>query len=75
MDSFSDIIEAYGAKTLSDLLGVPDTHVRTMKFRNSIPVEHWPAIIAAPPAGQTITFDNLMRLRATRFASDAESAA
>jgi hypothetical protein len=66
MDTFSDIIDAFGIKRLAELLGTSESHVRTMKARDSIPPEYWPAIIANPPEGSVLTFDGLMELRTAK---------
>lgn len=66
MTTFSDIIDSYGAKALADLLGVSESHVRTMKARDSIPPEYWPAILAKPPVGLDLTLDVLVGLRTAK---------
>jgi len=73
MNTFSDIIDAYGVRKLADLLGIADSHVRTMKARDSIPVEHWAAIISSPPDDlrDVLTFDKLLSLRASKKTGSA----
>ena len=48
-------------------IGVPYQHAATMKQRNSIAVEFWPAVIrAAGRRGIEITNDSLLKMRQTR---------
>jgi hypothetical protein len=45
---FAAIIDAFGgAVPFSKALGIPDTHARTMKARDSIPSERWNSVVAA----------------------------
>jgi hypothetical protein len=49
MESFREIIDAFGVARLSVLLGIAQSHVRTMKVRNVIPPQYWRKIIEAWP--------------------------
>lgn len=40
-------IDTYGEGAFAKTIGKPASHVRTMKARNSIPLEYWPKIVAA----------------------------
>jgi hypothetical protein len=41
MLTFRDIIEEFGIKRLAEAFGVAESHVRTMKARDSIPPLYW----------------------------------
>lgn len=48
MQTFASIIDAFGGPVpFSQAVGVPDSHARTMKARDSIPIEYWQATIDA----------------------------
>lgn len=48
MDTFSDVIDAFGGPAaFGEAIGVPDSHARTMKARDSIPAAHWQRVVAA----------------------------
>lgn len=63
MNSFSDVIDALGVATASEILGIPENHVRTLKARNSIPAGYFKRLVDSP-AGQNVglSFDLLFRL-------------
>lgn len=66
MNTFSQLIdECGGAPIVSGALGIPDSHVRTMKARNSIPVEYWERVIdlAAAQGVEGVTFKRLLAMR------------
>lgn len=71
MDSFSSIIDAFGVKAMSELLGVKESHVRVMKARGSIPAEYWGQVVeAAPQFGLAgLDFGTLRRFRSAKFAA------
>jgi hypothetical protein len=48
MNSFREIIDAFGVARLATLLGVGQSHVRVMKVRNVIPPTYWRKILDAP---------------------------
>lgn len=68
--TFSDIIEKIGNAPLAELLAVEESHVRTMKARDSIPPEYWGLVIeeAERRAIAGVTFEALLHLRKERFA-------
>lgn len=41
MSTFRDIIEEFGIKRLAEVFSVAESHVRTMKARDSIPAAYW----------------------------------
>jgi len=48
MDTFSAVIDAFGGPAaFGEAIGVPDSHARTMKARDSIPAAHWQRVVAA----------------------------
>jgi hypothetical protein len=48
MRSFSDVIDAIGGPpSFAEAVGIPDSHARTMKARDSIPPGYWPKTVAA----------------------------
>ena len=69
MRCFSDVIEAFGVAPMAELLGVPDSHVRVMKARNSIPADYWSRIVkAAEDRGiDGVSADSLVAMREERF--------
>jgi hypothetical protein len=74
-ESFSEIIDAIGIGTLATVFGVPESHVRTMKVRKSIPFDRWPELVkAARDRGFDLDEGTLRGLRARRFEVAAEKA-
>lgn len=69
MRSFSDLIESFGAPALAELLHLEESHIRTMKARDSIPPEHWGPIIedAARRKIPGVNWKSLRALRNSRF--------
>jgi hypothetical protein len=48
MKSVDDIFEAFGGPaSLGRAIGKPTEHAGAMKSRRSIPVQYWPALVAA----------------------------
>lgn len=48
-------------------VGVAYSHAQVMRYRNSVPVEFWPAVIdAAERAGKTVTHETLTKMRERR---------
>lgn len=76
MDSFTDIINAFGVKALAEILGVKESHARVMKTRGSIPAEYWGLLIEAAPARgiQGLDFALFRRLRGEKFAASGTMA-
>lgn len=77
MKSFADIIEAFGSGVVAEILGLQDSHVRTMKARDSIPPEHWGRLVEEAPLRGVAGVDwkMLSDLRAKRFSREATEAA
>jgi hypothetical protein len=73
MQTFRDVIEAFGVASFAKLIGVEQSHARAMKTRNSIPPEYWATVVENAPAEHKseITFDALRAMRAQRFAGVA----
>lgn len=71
MQTFSDIIEAFGVAVVARILKLEESHVRTMKARDSIPPEYWgPLLEEAPNFGITdLDYRQFQRLREARFSS------
>ena len=69
-DSFNDIIDAFGVDALAAIIGKDESHVRTMKARDSIAPEYWPALIEAAPRTKAkgLDYRTLHALRQRRFA-------
>jgi hypothetical protein len=69
MDSFKAIIDAYSVAKLSEVLGLPESHVRTMRARDSIPAAYWPILVESAPGGLrgAVTLESLFDLRNRRF--------
>ncbi len=68
MDTFASLISKIGTGTLADAFGIDAGHVRTMRTRNSIPVEYWPALIAVAQSQKIegLTYETLQALRPAR---------
>ena len=69
MMTFSKLIEEVTVPALATLLGVDESHVRTMKARESIPPEYWGLIIESAPQQLDLTYSKLRAMRRERFAS------
>lgn len=51
MDSFVQIIDSFGgASSFGEAIGIPDSHARAMKARNSIPDGYWLDTVKAAEA-------------------------
>jgi hypothetical protein len=76
MDTFKHLIDAFGTAHLADLLQVEESHVRTMKARDSIPPEYWGVVLEHLPEQfrGTVSFADLRDLRARRFRSESAAA-
>jgi hypothetical protein len=70
MDSFKSIIDAFGEKRLAEALGIADSHVRTMRARDSIPPEYWSDVVDNQPRDlkPRLSLSDLAHLRKSRFA-------
>lgn len=75
--TFKEIIDKIGVAPLAELLSVEESHVRTMKARDSIPPEYWGVIIDETSRREIpgISFEVLRQMRANRFAQTATQAA
>jgi hypothetical protein len=63
MNSFSDVIDALGVAKASEILGIPENHVRTLKARNSIPAGYFKRLVdSAEGQAAGLSFDLLYRL-------------
>jgi hypothetical protein len=70
MTTFKEIIDKIGIAPLAALLSVEESHVRTMKTRDSIPLEYWGLILdeARRRGEYSLSFDVLLQMRTERFA-------
>lgn len=61
MDTHCAVMERWDSPTdLANDIGMSPITVRSWKYRNKIPVEHWPAIVeAAKKRGFVVTADEL----------------
>ncbi len=75
MNTFADVIDAFGPGEMATILGVKPQRVYTMRFRNSIPVDHWSVLVkAAPDAGvDGLTLELLAKIRAAHFSRSKAS--
>jgi hypothetical protein len=67
MESFAALIDSFGGPlAFAEATGLKDSHVRTMKTRNSIPAEHWPVVVEAAADRNVagVTYEVLTKLRA-----------
>jgi len=63
MNSFSDVIDALGVPKASEILGIPENHVRTLKARNSIPAGYFKRLVDSQDGRDVgLSFDLLYRL-------------
>ena len=70
MNSFVDIIDAFGgAAPFGGAIGIPDSHARAMKARNSIPDGYWLKTVEAARERsiENVTLESLAALAATRL--------
>lgn len=69
MKSFADVIDAFGYSALAEILDTKESHVRTMKSRNSIPPRYFGTLAKeAPKRGITsLDLERLHRLQDKRF--------
>jgi hypothetical protein len=78
METFSAIIDAFGGTSaFGQAIGIPDSHARTMKARDSIPPEHWDRLVKAAIERdiEGISFKRLTEIRsASRRKAEAVEA-
>ncbi len=69
MESFSELIDKLGVGRLAVVLDVDESHLRTMKARDSVPPEYWGPIIDEARAQRVAGVDwkSLKALRTERF--------
>jgi hypothetical protein len=67
-DSYSNVIEAFGGPAAyGGAIGIPDSHARAMKTRDSIPPAYWRRTAAAAAGRKSlawITFEKLAAIAA-----------
>lgn len=69
--SFVEIIDRIGFDTLAELLDTEESHIRTMKARDSIPPEYWGVVAEHAEAhGLAVDWSHLKALRHQRFSRD-----
>ena len=65
--SFSSLIREWGIADFAEAIGVPYSHASVMAVRNSVGIDHWPALIVALKAkGVSMTWQELAELRQRR---------
>ena len=69
MHSFSALIEALGISRLAALFGIPESHLRVIKARDSLPPEYWQLAIEEARRQRLagVTWKSLAALRDRRF--------
>lgn len=69
MLTFQEIIDAFTVSRLAAMWGLPESHVRTMRARDSIPPEYWQDLLTDPPDAlkEQLTADALKEARRSRF--------
>lgn len=70
MNSFVEIIDAFGGAALfGDAIGIPDSHARAMKARNSIPDGYWLKTVEAARARdiENVTLESFAVLAKARL--------
>ncbi len=78
MDTFASIIDAFGGPgPFGEAIGIPDSHARTMKARDSIPASRWTGVVEAAErlsiAG--VTLETMAEIEANRVRRAPASAA
>jgi hypothetical protein len=70
MNTFADVIDAFGVPVVAKTLRLDESHVRTMKARNSIPPEYWGLLLelAEGRGIEGLDYRKFRRLRKARFA-------
>lgn len=70
MKSFVEIIDAFGgASPFGEAIGIPDSHARAMKARNSIPDGYWSRAVEAARARDiaNVTLESFAALAKARL--------
>lgn len=75
MKTFCTIIDTFGVPVVATILGLDESHVRTMKARDSIPAEYWGALLeeASRKNIRGLTWKTFKELRERRFKERAAS--
>jgi hypothetical protein len=75
MRTFAEVIDAFGVAVVAKMLDLEESHVRTMKARNSIPPEYWGQLIEEAPKHGIVGLDyrKFRRLRQSRFVQEARA--
>jgi hypothetical protein len=76
METFGAIIDAFGGTSaFGQAIGIPDSHARTMKARDSIPPEHWDRLVKAAMERdiEGISFKRLTEIRSVSRRKSAAS--
>lgn len=61
-------------RTFADDLGIPYSKAQVMKFRSSVGVDYWPALLeAAKSRGIVLTHEDLARMRDRRVRNGAST--
>lgn len=77
MRTFSAIIEAFGGPSeFGSAIGIPDSHARTMKARDSIPAKRWTAVAEAAMAREIdgVTVEAMAQIEASKHQEPARVA-
>ena len=67
LKDFAAVIDAFGGPlAFAEAVGIPASHARTMKARNSISADYWPQVVSAAEKRSpaiTLSMDLLGKLR------------
>lgn len=77
MNSFAEIIDAFGGtSSFGEAVGIPDSHARAMKARNSIPDGYWMRVVEAARERDIggITLESFAELASARLRERVEAA-
>lgn len=69
MNTFAAVIDAFGGPgPFGSAIGIPDSHARTMKARDSIPAGRWVEVVDAATRLQVVgvTIERLAQIEAAR---------
>ncbi len=70
MDSFVHVIDAFGGPSVfAAAIGIPSSHARTMRARDSVPAERWSRVVAEATKRELtgITLEALAAIAAKRL--------
>lgn len=77
MDTFAQIIDSFdGPGAFAKAIGIPGSHARAMKTRNSIPDVYWMRTVEAAKARdiEGVTLECLAKIAESRLESASEAA-